>query len=138
MYFHQLKKKIIFYLIGFLIFETACSNLYFAIYITKRFENPLKFQQIVNHENQTFLSFQIPADKSQFSFKIIGNGAIAEDSLNDFCKQEKMCILPLVFGGKQTIKIYQIHVNSPNLVLFLEQIIKTLIKDKLKSLLIIE
>ena len=33
---------------------------------------------------------------------------------------------------------YQIHVNSPNLVLFLEQIIKTLIKDKLKSLLIIE
>lgn len=107
MFFHQLKKKIIFYLIGFLIFETACSNLYFAIYITKRFENPLKFQQIVNHENQTFLSFQIPADKSQFSFKIIGNGAIAEDSLNDFCKQEKMCILPLVFGGKQTIKIYQ-------------------------------
>lgn len=62
----------------------------------------MKFEQ-----NQSFLKFQIPGEKSQFSFKIIGNGGIGEDSLINFCNKNNLCEIPLIFGGKQIIKIYQ-------------------------------
>ena len=102
-----LKKNIIFFLLGLLIFETVCTNLYFAISSSISTENPITLHKFQNSRNQSFLSFQISDDKSKFSFKIIGNGGIAEDLLINFCNQKNLCLLPLIFGGKQTIKIYK-------------------------------
>lgn len=102
-----LKKNIIFLLFGFLILETVCSNLYFAFFISGSYEKGIKFQTIKYDHNNTYFIFQLPASKSQFSFKIFGNGGIGEGSLINFCSQDNLCKIPLIFGGRQTIKIYQ-------------------------------
>lgn len=102
-----LKKNFIFLLFGFLIFETVCTNLYFALFISNSSEKSIDLEQISNDKNMSFFLFQLPSDKSQFSFKIFGNGGIGEGSLEKFCDQKKFCKLPLIFGGKQTVKIFK-------------------------------